>query len=97
MMKALTRLGFDIEWHIVVLGEVERKERYRALAGATGGSFLSTSAFDAREPRAKAFLDAVSGSGGKGRRARQRQYELDAGRGKAERFEWYQALPEKST
>jgi len=101
MMRVLLREGFDIEWHIVVLGEVERKERYEALAGATGGSFLSTGTFDADEPMAAAFLDAVSASGEQdhaaSRRARQRQYELEARRGKAERFEWYRALPEKSS
>ena len=100
MMRTLLHEGFDIEWHIVVLGDVERKERYEALAGATGGSFLSTGRFDADEPKAAAFLDAVGASGEQdhaaSRRARQRQYELEARRGKAERFEWYQALPDSS-
>ena len=87
--------GVHVRRHIVVLGEVEREARYQALAGATGGSFLSAKTFDPREPRAAAFLEAVGASGGRDRRDRQRRYERDVKSGKAERLEWYRALPEK--
>ena len=74
--------------------EVARAERYRALAGATGGSFLSVRQFDSASPEARTFLDAVAGDAdGAARRARQRRYELEAEAGRTERLGWYKALP----
>ena len=36
-LRTLLAAGYDIEWHIVVLGEVEHSERYQALAAAMLG------------------------------------------------------------
>ena len=94
MMRKLLRRGFDIEWHIVVLGKVDSMRSYESLAAATGGSFLAVDSFDPDSPKASAFLDAVWQSGPQERFERQRRYELDVDT--AERFDWYTALPPPS-
>ena len=99
MMRYLQERGYDIEWHIVVIGDdIARasRNRYASLAAATGGGFLAVDAFDARDPKAQAFLRALAQSGGE-REQRRRQYEIDAQQGKRERFDWYKALPRSST
>lgn len=97
MMRTLQDAGYDIEWHIVVIGDAKGLERYKDLAGATGGSFLTLSdSFDETTRDAQHFLEAVKSSGRTDddkRYERQRQYELDTKTGKAERFDWYKALP----
>jgi hypothetical protein len=100
LMRTLQEAGYDIEWHIIVLGHVHSrvKEQYRALAGATGGNFLSVKRdFDKNSREASAFLKAFKNSGETGdtsdRRKRQRQYEKDSLEGKADRFDWYKQLP----
>jgi hypothetical protein len=99
MMRNLHDSGFDVEWHIVVIGQgvsPADRRRYAALAGASGGSILSISGtFNADSPEAMRFLDAVeeSGSGDEGRYERQKQYELDLGAGAAERVGWFRSLP----
>lgn len=97
MMRTLQDAGYDIEWHIVVIGDEKGLERYKDLAGATGGSFLAlTDSFDENSRDAKQFVDAVKSSGraeDDKRRERQRQYELDRKKGRAEPFDWYKALP----
>ena len=94
MMRKLLRRGFDIEWHIVVLGKVDSMRSYESLSAATGGSFLAVDSFDPDSPKASAFLDAVWQSGPQERFERQRRYELDVDT--AERFDWYTALPPPS-
>lgn len=95
MQRTLLKAGYDIEWHIIVLGEVPGSDRYAALAGATGGSFLAISdSFDESRRDVQSFLDAIDqGSDGAARYERQRRYELEANKGDAERVEWFQALP----
>jgi hypothetical protein len=106
MMKRLHGAGFDIEWHIVILGrdgelaDASVRERYASLAGATGGSFLAVESFDgaARDREITAFLDAVERGGQSGddaaRHERQRRYELET-RGRSGP-EWFRALPPPS-
>jgi len=77
------------------------RDKYASLAGATGGSFLAVEKFDTQHGRsrheANAFLDAIERGGSTGddaaRHERQRQYELEARSGSAEKFDWYKALP----
>ena len=98
MMRCLQERGFDIEWHIVVIGDdIARigRNRYASLAAATGGGFLAVNAFDEHDPKAQTFLRAVAQSGGE-RELRRRQYEIDARQGKRESFDWYKALPSSS-
>jgi len=97
MQRTLLRAGFDIEWHIVVLGkDVGGQREYESLAGATGGSFLSIDTFREESPDVKGFLNAIHASSQgdqEARRRRQHGYELEASKGTAQRFEWYKALP----
>jgi hypothetical protein len=76
MMAYLLKAGFNIEWHVVLIGEVgsynsalsaKDAQRYRALAGETGGSFIVASdnfmdAFSRDDPEVSAFLDALESS-----------------------------------
>ena len=79
LMHALQDAGYDVEWHIVVLGQVSHKERYEMLARATGGSFLAVSTFDEHSREATAFLDAIDESSrGDAEARRKRQKKLDA-------------------
>ena len=97
MQRTLLRAGYDIEWHIVVLGkDVGGQREDESLAGATGGSFLSIDTFREESLDVKGFLDAIQASSQgdhEARRRRQRGYELGASKGTAQRFEWYKALP----
>jgi len=100
MMRTLQQAGYDIEWHIIVIGDDESagwKDRYKALAGATGGSFLAVeNEFDANSSETKTFLQAIENSSSdeySSRRERQRRYEMDRDAGKAEGFDWYKKLP----
>lgn len=100
MMRTLHDSGYDIEWHVVVLGRVDHSHRYAALAAATGGSFLAVEAFDPSRADSVAFLDAVEKSGeldDTTRRERQRRYELNARSGKVEQFEWFKSLPSSAS
>jgi hypothetical protein len=85
MMKTLLGLGYDIEFHIVVLGDVGKGifsdlsrsdvHRYTALAEATGGGALaiSTLGYDESHPATKAFLRGVEEGGGSGAEVRERR------------------------
>jgi len=100
LMSSLHDFGYDVEWHIVVLGQVSQSERYESLAAATGGSFLAVTSFDESSRETARFLDAIADSGrsdyAHARRERQKQYELDARNGKTEKFEWFKlAEPSK--
>ena len=97
MQKTLFKHGYDIEWHIVVLGDVKGSGRYAALAGATGGSFLAVDAFDESRNDVQNFLGAVAqGSDEAARYQRQKNYELEAKSGGVERVDWFKALPPPS-
>lgn len=103
MMQKLQKAGYDIEWHIVILGHSvlgNMVKQYKALAGAMGGSFLSIKQeFDESSHEAPNFLKAIKSSSGKvrgdddDRPKQQREYELDASKGKVDKFDWYKALP----
>ena len=79
--------------------QVSQRERYAALAAATGGSYLAVEGrFDEHSRAASAFLDAIHNSGRpdgeahQERRRRQKQYELEARRGTSATFEWFRQL-----
>lgn len=95
MQRTLQREGYDIEWHIVVLGEVDGSKAYAALAGATGGSFVQIEdVFDVQQPSVRHFLGSIErGGDAAARRTRQQQYSLEASKGQAERVPWFRALP----
>jgi hypothetical protein len=95
MMRALQAAGYDIEWHIIVIGGEFGLERYKSLAGATGGSFLAIDKeFDKNSRETTAFLKAIeSGTDEQSRRERQRRYEKEVKEGKAEKMDWYKRLP----
>jgi len=103
MMRALTLAGFDIEWHIVVIGRVPGSRRYADLAAATGGSFLAVEdLFDEGSEDARRFLDTVERSGELGadatrRRWRREEYQVEAREGRREKFDWLKALPPPSS
>ena len=107
LMHDLQAEGYDIEWHIVVVGRVPERQRYASLAAATGGTFLSIGdgqPFDPAARDARRFFQAIDRGGGdtdarrerEEREQRQRQYELEAKQGKQEKFGWYKALPPPS-
>jgi hypothetical protein len=74
---------------------------YANLCHATGGQFLSvgSSGWDETLPSTSEFLDAVEDSGYHDsecvRQERQKQYKLEARKGKAENFDWLPDLPKK--
>jgi len=69
-MRNLLNRGYDIEWFIIVLGDVRGAQRYCDLAAATGGAFLPVSRFDLASKQAGDFLEAFERSqeGGEGAR-----------------------------
>lgn len=95
MMRTLQDLGYDIEWHIIVVGGESGLERYRALSGASGGSFLSIKReFNENSDDAKALLQALKrAKDNHDRHKRQQQYEIDARSGKVDKVDWYKQLP----
>jgi len=94
MMRTLHAEGYDVEWHIVVLGDVEETGSYQALAGATGGTYLAIDEFDEERSDVARFLQAIDDSScHDARRARQQRYLDSARTGAAERVEWFKALP----
>jgi hypothetical protein len=95
MMRTLQQAGYDIEWHIIVVGSDTGLDRYQALAGATGGSFLAIPReFDETKKDAVAFRDAVRRAQDENyRRERQRRYETEAKAGKTNSVDWYKQLP----
>ena len=112
LMSSLLEKGFDIEWHIIVVGNYStffgKKELsdsdqklYESLCRATGGQFVSVGegGWDENDDETARFLEAVEDAGyddsERDRRRRQKQYQLEAGQGKAEKFPWLPALPDK--
>ena len=76
------------------------QELYKNLAQATGGQFLSVSdpsGWDEDNEEVSDFLHALEDSGyhdsESQRQERQRQYKLEARKGKKENFDWLPALP----
>ncbi|CAE7356731.1 unnamed protein product [Symbiodinium sp. CCMP2456] len=87
LMKELQKQGFDVEWHIIIIGRFQAAERkrYETLAGATGGSFLALEEAEAFEsPAAQRFLAALKENPG-ARQARQQAYLADTAAGRMER------------
>ena len=90
LMSSLHDFGYDVEWHIVVLGQVSQSERYESLAAATGGSFLAVTSFDESSRETARFLDAIADSGRSDYAHARRERlvaERTAGRGAEERRE----------
>lgn len=92
MMRVLLGKGFDIEWHIVMLGRIDdgfgslsRRDanRYKSLAAATGGSFLVEDGsilnlvFNENKKEAADFLDTLKESGESGDAARRARRQKD--------------------
>ena len=93
MQKTLLDSGYDIEWHIVVLGKGQWGT-YAALAGATGGSYVQIDQFHRDHPDVRSLLAAIAGNAdASARHSRQQQYQLEATRGEAEEVPWFRALP----
>eukprot|EP00439_Symbiodinium_sp_Y106_P083898 s498_g24.t1 len=93
--QELQKQGFDVEWHIIILGRFQAAERkrYETLAGATGGSFLALEEAEAfQSPAARRFLAALKENPG-ARQARQQAYLADTAAGRMEQVEWFKALP----
>ena len=95
LMRNLSRAGYDIEWHIILIGDETGLGRYKALAGATGGSFLAVPReFDPKSSDSRALLDAVQHSTDEyGRRERQTKYSAEASKGKIDEVDWFKKLP----
>ncbi|CAB9516426.1 expressed unknown protein [Seminavis robusta] len=77
------------------------QELYKNLCEATGGHFLSLGAggWDEDDNQVANFLEAVEDSGfydsEQDRRERQERYQIDARRGKADKFDWLPTLSDK--
>lgn len=106
MMKTLLAKGYDVEFHIVVLGTHYGHEakaalgRYRSLAEATGGGYMALSGLYAspKDPEMQSFMANLEASNdvqkSRALRAKQRQgYLSDARAGRRENFEWLKSLP----
>jgi hypothetical protein len=110
MMRTLLREGFDIEFHIIILGQTGPFrtlsegdiKKYQSLAAATGGSCMVVSGFlyDPESPAAKSFVQTLEESGRndqksvEARKKRQLQYKEDASKGRKESFDWIKSLPD---
>lgn len=105
MMKTLLAKGYNIEFHIVVLGNHSRGnqialKRYQSLAEATGGGYMALSGLFYNEKSADVinFMSSLDASndttGSASLRRRQRQDYLEAAKeGKREKFDWLHSLP----
>jgi hypothetical protein len=107
MMKTLLGKGYDVEFHIIVLGNHDDRashsalNRYRYLAEATGGGYMALSSgflMNEKDPSVKHFLGNLQASGdatkSQALRAKQKQsYLKDAKAGKKENFGWLKSLP----
>lgn len=106
LMRTLLDEGYDIEWNIIVVGKRPKlstgdERLYENLCRATGGEFVSlgSKGWDENDPSVTQFLDSVEESGHRDtegdRLDRQKQYRLEAGKGKRESFDWLPKLPAK--
>ncbi|CAE7678126.1 unnamed protein product [Symbiodinium pilosum] len=81
LMKELQKQGFDVEWHIVILGRGFQAEERRSYEDGGASSEAS-----------HRFLEALrEGSGS--RQARQQAYLADTAAGRMQKVEWFKALP----
>jgi curved DNA-binding protein CbpA len=102
MMQRLRSAGFEIEFHIIVVGDsVSRldNQRYQSLAQATGGLFLSLGRASHRERkqfigRTAQYSKATANKAKGLREAERRKYEAAIEQGRAKKFEWYMPLPQ---
>ena len=106
MMNTLLNKGYDIEFHIIILGKHENKRnelnRYKHLTEVTGGGYieLNDSFFlSNNHPHLKDFKDNLKDSNNDSknnasRRTKKKQnYLNDVKTGKKENFEWLKQLP----
>lgn len=110
MMRTLLREGFDIEFHIIILGQTGLFgslsegdiKKYQSLAGATGGSCMVVPGYiyDPECPAAKSFVKILEESGRndqrsiEGRKRRQLQYKEEVNCEKKVPFDWAKSLPD---
>lgn len=101
MMLTLLGQGYDIEFHVVVVGNAvsgRDSERYQRLAQATGGLFLPLRRASSRERRdfvlrSKEFARATAEEAAKLRGAERQKYEAAIQQGRAKKFDWHSLLP----
>ncbi|CAB9523253.1 expressed unknown protein [Seminavis robusta] len=106
MMSHLINAGYDIEFHITVLGVGNIDSRgYRDLTRATGGNFLYIDWRSKKSLRSEieveGFIEQIAAYTSKEditeteamRSKKKREYELDVQKGEATEFEWYKQLP----
>lgn len=106
MMKTLLAKGYDVEFHIVVLGQHDSRaqsalKRYKSLTEATGGGYLELSSgwyASEKDPTVRSFMTNLEASNDMARdqqrRGRQKQqYLSDARAGRKENFDWLKQLP----
>eukprot|EP01032_Pedospumella_encystans_P017666 gene17666-20122_t len=106
MMRTLLAKGYNIEFHIVVLGKhrspssQQALKRYQSLAEATGGGYMALDGllYSEKNPAVINFVATLEESndthGGASLRRKQRQdYLRGAKEGKKENFDWLKLLP----
>lgn len=109
MMKTLLSKGYDIEFHIVVLGQHYSKssqdalKRYQHLTEATGGGYMALSDlfYNEKSANVKKFLGNLEASNDaeqskKLRAEKQKGYLEAAKKGQKEKFDWLKSLPPPS-
>lgn len=106
MMRTLLAKGYNVEFHIVVLGKhrspssQQALKRYQNLADATGGGYMALDGllYSEKNPAVINFVATLEESndtqGGASLRQKQRQDYLRAAKdGKRENFDWLKLLP----
>ena len=107
MMRTLRNAGYEIEFHIIVLGggvSGRDSNRYRELAAATGGQFLSLPFWDwnarkSKQDRAnfikkvQEYATATAQEAKRLQEVERRKYEARVASGRATKFDWYRQLP----
>ncbi len=106
MMRTLLAKGYNVEFHIVVLGKhrspssQQALKRYQSLAEATGGGYMALDGllYSEKNPAVINFVATLEESndthGGASLRRKQRQdYLRGAKEGKKENFDWLKLLP----
>ena len=107
--KVIFYLGYNIEWHIVVLESfmfkfpLNIKEKYINLAHATGGSCIilsdNFSQPNYNQTQVKSFLQILEASTNNQNdiiEKRKTDYLLKSKKGESEKFDWLPLLPKQS-